>query len=51
VISTELEDDKPPIHSEHEAGRKRFSKSYSAFERAALFHDTAVCAYRINDVK
>ena len=30
---------------------KRFSKSYSAAERAALFHDTAVRAYRINDVK
>jgi len=28
---------------------KRFSKSYSASERAALFHDTAVRAYRIND--
>jgi hypothetical protein len=26
---------------------KRFSKSYSAIERAALFHDTAVKAYRI----
>jgi predicted TIM-barrel fold metal-dependent hydrolase len=29
-------------------GFKRFSKSYSAPERAALFHDTAVRAYRIN---
>jgi predicted TIM-barrel fold metal-dependent hydrolase len=29
---------------------KRFSKSYSASERAALFHDTAVRAYRIDDV-
>jgi len=28
---------------------KRFSKNYSATERAALFHDTAVRAYRIND--
>jgi predicted TIM-barrel fold metal-dependent hydrolase len=28
---------------------KRFSKSYSASERAALFHDTAVRAYRIGD--
>jgi L-fuconolactonase len=27
---------------------KRFSKSYSASERAALFHDTAVRAYRID---
>jgi predicted TIM-barrel fold metal-dependent hydrolase len=26
---------------------KRFSKSYSAAERAALFHDTAVKAYRV----
>jgi predicted TIM-barrel fold metal-dependent hydrolase len=26
---------------------KRFSKSYSASERSALFHDTAVRAYRI----
>ena len=26
---------------------KRFSKSYSPHERAALFHDTAVRAYRI----
>jgi len=26
---------------------KRFSKPYSAAERAALFHDTAVHAYRI----
>src|SRR4029079_10349443 len=26
---------------------KRFSKGYSASERAALFHDTAVQAYRI----
>jgi predicted TIM-barrel fold metal-dependent hydrolase len=29
---------------------KRFSQGYSAAERAALFHDTAVRAYRINDV-
>jgi L-fuconolactonase len=29
---------------------KRFSKGYSAAERAALFHDTAVRAYRIGDV-
>src|SRR5712691_13359442 len=29
---------------------KRFSKDYSAAERAALFHDTAVRAYRISDV-
>ena len=28
---------------------KRFSKNYSASERAALFHDTAARAYRIND--
>jgi predicted TIM-barrel fold metal-dependent hydrolase len=28
---------------------KRFSKNYSASERAALFHDTATRAYRIND--
>ena len=28
---------------------KRFSKSYSATERAALFHDTAARAYRISD--
>jgi len=28
---------------------KRFSKPYSASERAALFHDTAVRAYRIAD--
>jgi predicted TIM-barrel fold metal-dependent hydrolase len=28
---------------------KRFSKSYSASERAALFHDTAVRAYRVNE--
>jgi L-fuconolactonase len=27
---------------------KRFSKGYSASERAALFHDTAVHAYRID---
>jgi predicted TIM-barrel fold metal-dependent hydrolase len=26
---------------------KRFSKDYSASERAALFHDTAMRAYRI----
>jgi L-fuconolactonase len=30
---------------------KRFSKGYSASERAILFHDTAVRAYRISDVK
>ena len=30
-------------------GFKRFSKSYSASERAALFHDTAARAYRINN--
>ena len=30
---------------------KRFSKGYSASERATLFHDTAVRAYRISDVK
>jgi predicted TIM-barrel fold metal-dependent hydrolase len=29
---------------------KRFSKSYSASERAALFHDTAVRAYRIGNI-
>jgi predicted TIM-barrel fold metal-dependent hydrolase len=29
---------------------KRFSRSYSSSERAALFHDTAVRAYRISDV-
>jgi predicted TIM-barrel fold metal-dependent hydrolase len=29
---------------------KRFSKGYSASERAALFHDTAARAYRISDV-
>jgi L-fuconolactonase len=29
---------------------KRFSKSYSASERAALFHDTAARAYRISDI-
>ncbi len=28
---------------------KQFSKSYSASERAALFHDTAARAYRISD--
>jgi predicted TIM-barrel fold metal-dependent hydrolase len=28
---------------------KRFSTEYSASERAALFHDTAVRAYRISD--
>jgi len=28
---------------------KRFSKSYSATERAAMFHDTAARAYRISD--
>jgi predicted TIM-barrel fold metal-dependent hydrolase len=27
---------------------KRFSKGYSAAERAALFHDTAARAYRIS---
>jgi predicted TIM-barrel fold metal-dependent hydrolase len=27
---------------------KRFSRNYSASERAALFHDTAVRAYRID---
>ena len=31
-------------------GFKRFSKSYSNSERAALFHDTAVRAYSISDV-
>ena len=30
---------------------KRFSKSYSASERAALFHDTALRTYRIDDVR
>jgi predicted TIM-barrel fold metal-dependent hydrolase len=29
---------------------KRFSQAYAASERAALFHDTAVRAYRISDV-
>ena len=29
---------------------KRFSQGYSAAERAALFHDTAVQAYRISTV-
>jgi predicted TIM-barrel fold metal-dependent hydrolase len=29
---------------------KRFSKSYSASERGALFHDTAVHAYRISEL-
>jgi predicted TIM-barrel fold metal-dependent hydrolase len=29
---------------------KRLSTGYSAAERAALFHDTAVRAYRISDV-
>jgi L-fuconolactonase len=29
---------------------KRFSQGYSAAERAALFHDTAVQVYRIRDV-
>jgi L-fuconolactonase len=29
---------------------KRFSQGYSAAERAALFHDTAVRAYRISAV-
>ena len=28
---------------------KRFSKNYTASERAALFHDTAVRAYRISE--
>jgi predicted TIM-barrel fold metal-dependent hydrolase len=28
---------------------KRFSKSYSASERAALFHDAAARAYRISE--
>jgi L-fuconolactonase len=28
---------------------KRFSKSYSASERAALFHDTAVRTYRVSE--
>jgi predicted TIM-barrel fold metal-dependent hydrolase len=27
---------------------KRLSKSYSAAERAALFHDTAMSVYRLN---
>jgi predicted TIM-barrel fold metal-dependent hydrolase len=30
-------------------GFKRFSQAYSAAERTALFHDTAVRAYRISD--
>ena len=30
---------------------KRFSKGYSASERAALFHDTAARAYRIDDAQ
>jgi predicted TIM-barrel fold metal-dependent hydrolase len=29
---------------------KRMTKGYSAAERAAMFHDTAARAYRINDV-
>jgi L-fuconolactonase len=29
---------------------KRFSKNYSAPERAALFHDTAARAYRTSDI-
>jgi predicted TIM-barrel fold metal-dependent hydrolase len=29
---------------------KRFSKSYSAAERVALFHDTATRAYRISAI-
>jgi len=29
---------------------KRLSKEYSAAERAAFFHDTAVRAYRISEV-
>jgi predicted TIM-barrel fold metal-dependent hydrolase len=28
---------------------KRFSSNYSASERAALFHDTAVRAYRVSE--
>jgi predicted TIM-barrel fold metal-dependent hydrolase len=32
-------------------GFKRFSKSCSVSERAALFHDTAARVYRISDVK
>jgi L-fuconolactonase len=31
-------------------GFKRFSKSYSISERAALFHDTAIRAYRIEGI-
>jgi L-fuconolactonase len=31
-------------------GFKRFSEHYSASERAALFHDTAVRAYRISNI-
>jgi predicted TIM-barrel fold metal-dependent hydrolase len=30
-------------------GFKRFSKRYSASERVALFHDTAVRVYRFSD--
>ena len=30
---------------------KRFSKGYSAEERANLFHDTAARAYRISDLQ
>jgi L-fuconolactonase len=30
---------------------KRFSKSYSASERAALFHDTAVRTYRVSEAR
>jgi predicted TIM-barrel fold metal-dependent hydrolase len=29
---------------------KRLSQAYSPAERAALFHDTAVRAYRISDL-
>jgi L-fuconolactonase len=28
---------------------KRFSKNYTPSERTALFHDTAVRAYRVNE--
>jgi predicted TIM-barrel fold metal-dependent hydrolase len=31
-------------------GFKRFSKSYSASERAVLFHDTALRAYQISNI-
>ena len=43
-----IEDRSPTTYSIN--GFKRFSKSYSASERAALFHDTAIRAYRISDV-